>query len=96
MIIKFKPVYKFQTAEFEIEINSEEDLSNAFSTYGVVLNYLKDVTDTIVPSEVTAAVELATEKQKEIMTKFRIPFTSSTTKEEAQMLIKNNMAKFGK
>jgi len=69
--MKFKPVYNFQSVEFEMEINSQEDLDKAFNTYELVLNKLQRVA----PEQPTAAKPqpkepMATDKQVASLVKF--------------------------
>lgn len=42
MIFKCKPVYNFQSIEFEYEVNSEEDSQKMFETYKKVLQGLQE------------------------------------------------------
>lgn len=43
MLMKFKPVYNFQSVEFEKEINDERDLDFVKETYKKVLEMLQEV-----------------------------------------------------
>lgn len=95
MTFKFKPTYNFQSAEFEMEIQNEEEFNYAMETYERTLLALKDIVDrndiTQKPQQSTfikvepkePKEQLATDKQKETMIKLGIPYTSKTTKKEA-------------
>lgn len=43
MIMKFKPVYNFQSVEFEAEIKCPEDLEKAFNSYKICLEKLQEI-----------------------------------------------------
>ena len=96
MILKCKPVYQFQSIEFDYEITDKRDLPKLFDLYTEVLNGLmliapdqkKDLNQ-----QTVKVVKLASEKQREIMRKFDIPFTLETTSEEAQKLIQESVTK---
>lgn len=95
MIFKFKPTYNFQSAEFEMDIQTEQDFSYAMMNYEKTLLALKEIVDrnditqkpqqsTFIKVEPKEPKEpLATDKQKEVMTKLGIPYNSKTTKKEA-------------
>lgn len=80
-----KPTYNFQSIEFDFD-GSVDDIPTMMEIYKALLNQLMAVA----PAQPTAtpARDLATDKQKEIMNKFGIKYKSTTTREEAQTLIK--------
>lgn len=80
-----KPTYQFQSIEFDYEC-TEKDIAKMVQMYKKVLDELMKVS----PVQEKAPVQvsnLATDKQKEIMKKFGIKYTTTTTREEAQKLI---------
>lgn len=99
MILKCKPVYQFQSIEFDYEITDKRDLPKLFDLYTEVLNGLmliapdqkKELTQ-----QTVKVVKLASERQREIMRKFDIPFTLETTSDEAQKLIQESVSKAAK
>lgn len=97
VLIKFKPVYNFQSAEFEmlVDFDNPDSVDRAFATYGQCLNKLKELAPDQPKLVDVPKVELATEKQKENMDKFGIKYTDKTTKEEARNLITKSMKKAG-
>lgn len=97
VLVKFKPVYNFQSAEFEILVDwdNPESVDRAFATYNQCLNKLKDLAPDQPKLVDVPKVELATDKQKENMDKFGIKYTDKTTKEQARKLITESMKKAG-
>lgn len=97
VLVKFKPVYNFQSAEFEmlVDFDNPDSVDRAFATYGQCLNKLKELAPDQPKLVDVPKVELATEKQKENMDKFGIKYTNKTTKEEARNLITKSMKKAG-
>lgn len=97
VLVKFKPVYNFQSAEFEmlVDFDNPDSVDRAFATYGQCLNKLKELAPDQPKLVDVPKVELATEKQKENMDKFGIKYTDKTTKEEARNLITKSMKKAG-
>lgn len=89
--VKCKPTYNFQSVEFEWEVRCPEDVEGMFEVYKVLLEGLIRVA----PSQPgqPAEVEPATEKQLEILKKFKIPHKANISKEEAGKLIKKNIEK---
>lgn len=90
-IIKFhcKPTYQFQSIEFDYEC-SRDEINKMIEIYNDVLQHLI----TIAPEQEKKPVQtinLATDKQKDIMKKFGIKFNSLTTREEAQKLIQESI-----
>ena len=65
MIMKFKPVYNFQSVEFEYEIESEEDLDKAMFWFKTILEKMQDIApDQPAPTKAAAPKEpMATDKQ---------------------------------
>ena len=86
---KCKPVFNFQSVEFEYECDLEH-IPAMFEVYKAVLNELM----TFAPEQnakASAPVELATPKQREIMDKFHLKYKSNITRAEAQELIKKSI-----
>lgn len=99
MIFKCKPVFNFQSIEFEyeIDINSEtydEELAQMFCIYADMLSGLKNIapeqgkvnTPNIgsKPKE-----ELASDAQKNLLKKLGLPYDDDITKKEAFNMIKS-------
>lgn len=97
VLVKFKPVYNFQSAEFEmlVDFDNPDSVDRAFATYGQCLNKLKELAPDQPKLVDVPKVELATEAQKENMKKYGIKYTDKTTKEEARNLITKSMKKAG-
>ena len=97
VLVKFKPVYNFQSAEFEmlVDFDNPDSVDRAFATYKQCLNKLKDLAPDQPKLVDVPKVELATDKQKENMDKFGITYTDKTTKEQARKLITESMKKAG-
>lgn len=98
--VKAKPVFNFQSVEFDWDVNSEKDLDEMFVWYKKCLDKLVEVApDQANRSERDSSKKsvdrepLATEKQREIMRIHGIKFTSSTTRSEATELINQSMNK---
>lgn len=92
MIIKFKPVYNFQSVEFEAEINSPEDLEKAFNSYKICLEKLQQIAPEQ-PAQPKAAAPkepMATEKQKALLIKLGLDEkeVNKMTTKQAYMKIK--------
>lgn len=89
-LIKFKckPTYNFQSVEFEIEC-SENFIDPMFSLYKKVLEGLIAIT----PDQPKNGVvpKPASEKQIEIMEKFKIPYKTGISYEEADAKIQESM-----
>ena len=43
MDLKFKPVFNFQSVEFEMEVNTDEELDTAFEMYKKILDHLQKI-----------------------------------------------------
>ena len=96
--IHCKPVYNYQSVEFDWEIRSDNpqaDLVAMEDLYSKMLEMLvrvsqnapqKDVSKPVAPVE-----EPASEKQKEILRNFHIDFKPDITKKQAHALIKKSM-----
>lgn len=88
MIFKCKPVWQFQSVEFDFEVkDASVDLPAMFEIYKKVLKGLMD----FAPEQQKQTVNrepLATEKQRQIMKANGIPYTNLTTMSEASALIK--------
>ena len=89
IVVSGKPVYNFQSAEFQIEIspNNPDHLALFESIYNSLLQILircnvDQPTNSNRPKE-----PLATDKQKDLMDKCNIKYSANTTIKEAQKLI---------
>lgn len=74
MNLKFKPVYNFQSVEFEMEIKTPEDLKKAFEWYKKILEGLQEVA-VDQPAQVKQATPkepMATDKQVATLIKLGI------------------------
>lgn len=97
ILVKFKPVYNFQSAEFEtlVDFDNPDSVDRAFATYKQCLNKLKDLAPDQPKLVDVPKVELATEAQKKNMDEHGIKYTDKTTKEQARKLITESMKKAG-
>ena len=85
-----KPVWQFQSVEFEYEVKTADDLPAMFDLFNKVLKGLMD----FAPDQQKQVVNReppATEKQREIMRINGIPFTNLTTRSEVQRLIQKSL-----
>ena len=90
LILKCKPTYNFQSIEFEWEIRNPEDQEYMFAIYKELLDGLIS----IAPNQEKAdEIEPATEKQLEILNKFKIKHKANVSKEEANKLIQKSLKK---
>ena len=96
MLFKCKPVWLFQSCEFEVELNDVSDLPKLFDLYSEVLKGLMLIAPEQKKEVNQTKPKLASDKQREIMRKFDIPFTLETTAEEAQKLIQESVQKASK
>lgn len=88
--VKCKPTYNFQSIEFEWDIKNPQDQEYMFEVYKELLEGLIR----LAPSqERVEEVEPATEKQLEILKKFKIPHKGNVSKEEANKLIQKSLKK---
>lgn len=95
MKFKLKPIYNFQSVEFEFEGTLEELENEGMAAYYVVLKALKEATDSVIPpsapaSKTTKQSEPATPAQLKMLKSLGIPTDSKITKQEAFLLIKEN------
>lgn len=96
--IVMKPVVNFSSIEMKCTV-STQDLQYALRDFKMVLAELQDACSNDVPTKKSfegtkpqpSKVKLATDKQKEIMKRFQIKFTDSTTQEEANKLINKSI-----
>ena len=95
MVFKCKPCWQFQSVEFEVE-GEREDIPKIMDLYSEVLSKLMLISPEQKKDPTTQAIKLASDKQKEIMRKFDIPFTLQTTAEQAQKLIQESIDKSSK
>lgn len=94
MIMKCKPVYNFQSVEFDYTVNGPDDLAPMFELFSKIVKGLQG----LAPEQTKATVNrepLASEKQRQIMKANGIPFTASTTRSEATALISKSMEEAG-
>lgn len=103
MIVKCKPVYNFQSVEFEFEIdpNSEEyenQLEQLFDIFVDMLDGLEEIApeqqkvQNVAPRSAKKE-ELASENQKKYLDRLGIPYPDDITKKEAFNLIKEVQGK---
>lgn len=97
-IIHCKPVYNYQSVEFDWQIdmcNPEPDLERMEKVYSLMLEMLVRVSQNAPQKEANKPAapveELASEKQKEILRNFHIDFKEPLTKKQAHALIKKSM-----
>lgn len=92
LVFKCKPCWNFQSIEFEIA----GSVNDAIEMYNVVLQELKAIS----PEQPTLARKVpskklpknpATDKQKEIMDRYKIPYDKYTSREEARDLINKSI-----
>ena len=88
MLIKCKPVWLFQSVEFDWDVKSPKDLDEMFSFYERTLKELVRIAPEQTKNQTVNREPPATTRQKEIMKAYGIPFSSTTTMSEASELIK--------
>lgn len=91
MLMKFKPVYNFQSVEFETEINNPEDLEKAFNSYKICLEKLQQIAPEQPAQPKSAPKEpMASEKQKALLIKLGLNEyeVNKMTAKQAYMKIK--------
>lgn len=88
--MKCKPTYQYQSVEFDYNVNSPADLPDMFRLYLEVLKGLMQIAP-IQDQKGQPKENLATPKQKEIMDRFGIKYSATTTAKEAQELIKKSI-----
>ena len=96
--IHCKPVYNYQSVEFDCEVNInnfEGDMVSMETIYTEMLQMLVRVSQNAPQKDVSKPVasveEPASEKQKEILRNFHIDFKPDITKKQAHALIKKSM-----
>ena len=94
---KIKPVWQFQSIEVEVKATKRE-IPKVMDLYSDLLAGLMKIAPEQSKQQFDdrPKVKLASDKQKEIMRKFDIPFTAETTAAEAQKLIQDNIDKASK
>ena len=94
---KIKPVWQFQSIEVEVKATKRE-IPKVMDLYTDLLAGLMKIAPEQSKQvyEDRPRVKLASDKQKETMRKFDIPFTAETTAAEAQKLIQDNIDKLNK
>ena len=90
---KCKPCWNFQSVEFEVEIEDKSKLPEVMDLYSDVLSRLMLISPEQKKDNNVPAIKLASDRQKEIMQQYNIPFTIKTTAEEAQKLIQESIDK---
>ena len=97
-VIHCKPVYNYQSVEFDVEIHEgsqEYDLGYMEGLYTRMLEMLIRVSQNAPQKEANKPAapveELASEKQKEILRNFGIAFKPDITKKQAHALIQKSM-----
>lgn len=97
LTLKCKPTFNYQSIEYEFEINNEYDMDKCLKTYAFLVKELMKIAPEQEekgrrkPAE--PKEELATDKQKEILARYGIPYDKTTTKKQAYELIKSNKEK---
>ena len=103
--LKCKPVYDYQSIEFEYEIRNGDDIANMFELYSQLLDGLMNVAPEQPDRKRIPAAklkkelkpipepkeQLATEAQLKILNDFNIPHKRNVTKLEAQKLIRESV-----
>ena len=97
LLMHCKPVFNFQSIEFDIVVNPNDPESMEYMK-GVYSQVLKCLMDVAVeqPNQPGAKKEPApedqpTDKMKDIMDKYGIKYDKYTTKKQAQMLIEKSL-----
>lgn len=67
MLMKFKPVFNFQSVEFEYEVTTTEELTDAFRWYEAILKGLQEVA-VDQPGPVKAQPKEAMASDKQVVT----------------------------
>ena len=98
MIVKCKPVWNFQSLEYEVEIdeNDEESLNHLFSTYDNMLKRLQEISPEqqkvqgVAPKSAKPKEPMSTENQQKYLLGLGVPLEDSKimTKKEASNKIK--------
>ena len=95
MIFKCKPVWLFQSVEFEWDVKSPKDLGEMFDMYDRVLKELVRISPEQSKNQTVSKEPLATPGQKATMDKFGIVYSPDTTKKQAQALIQASIDGMG-
>lgn len=94
MLCKFKPVWQFQSVEFDYEVNNSEDLQKALGWFAEILEGLQAIAPEQQKQYSSAAIKRpASQGQLQTLRKYRIPFKPNLSYDEADALIKENMAR---
>lgn len=97
IIFHCKPVYNFQSIEFDIEINPDdpEQMDKMFGLYAAIIKKLQEVAvDQPNQKPVAPKEPLASDKQKQIMDMYGIKYDKNTcTIKQAQELINKSINK---
>ena len=97
IIMHCKPVYNFQSIEFDmtVDVNNPEDMESMKGVYSAILRILQDVAvdqpAQVKPKPLPSPEETPTEKMKETMDRFGIKYDKYTTRKQAQVLIQKSM-----
>ena len=90
-----KPVYNYQSVEFDFLVQDETDITEMEQLYSKMLEMLVRVSQNAPQVEAKKPVapveEPATEAQKQILRNFHIDFKPDITKKQAHNLIKKSM-----
>lgn len=94
---KIKPVWQFQSVEVEVKATKRE-IPKVLDLYTDLLAGLMKIAPEQSKQQFDdrPKVKLASDKQKELMRKFDIPFTAETTAAEAQKLIQDSIDRANK
>ena len=107
LVLKCKPVYNYQSIEFEYEVRNGDDIADMFELYGQLLDGLMEkAPEQPAPARATPVKApkvkdlkpipepkepLATEAQLRILNDFHIPHSRNVTKAQAQKLIRESV-----
>lgn len=90
-----KPVYNYQSVEFDFFVGDENDITEMEQLYSKMLEMLVRVSEKAPQKDfkpVQQVEEPATEKQIEVMNTFHIKYPKDVTRKQAQELIKANLS----
>ena len=95
IVVHCKPVYNYQSVEFDWYIEGQTDAEAMENVYSKMLEMLVRVSQNVPQVEAKKPVapveEPATEAQKQILRNFHIDFKPDITKKQAHNLIKKSM-----
>ena len=95
IVVHCKPVYNYQSVEFDWYIEGQTDAEAMENVYSKMLEMLVRVSQNAPQVEAKKPVapveEPATEAQKQILRNFHIDFKPDITKKQAHALIKKSM-----